>query len=144
MMGKNLSAADAHLRKALNLAPKDYTAMVLMSKSQLMQKNWGMGRQYAEMAQKTYPQEAQAYHLSGFAKIKLNDYEGALEEFNSYDSVLPGNPNTIFFKGYAYEGMKKYPESGREYHQYLQVVNQGDYANHAYKRLREWQARGLI
>jgi predicted Zn-dependent protease len=144
MMGKNFSAADTHLRKALNLAPKDYTAMVLMSKSQLMQKNWGVGRQYAEMAQKTYPQEAQAYHLSGFAKIKLNDYEGALEEFNSYDSVLPGNPNTIFFKGYAYEGMKKYPESGREYHQYLQVVNQGDYANHAYKRLREWQARGLI
>ena len=68
--------------------------MVLMSKSQLMQKKWGVGRQYAEMAQKTYPQEAQAYHLSGFAKIQLKDYDGALEEFSSYDRVLPGNPNT--------------------------------------------------
>ena len=144
MMGKNFSAADTHLRKALKLAPRDYTAMVLMSKSQLMQKKWGVGRQYAEMAQKTYPQEAQAYHLSGFAKIQLKDYEGALGEFNSYDKVLSGDPNTLFFTGYAYEGMKKYPESGRQYQQYLQVVNQGDYAKHAYQRLREWQAKGYI
>ena len=144
MLKKNFSAADKHFRKALKLAPKDYTAMVLMSKSQLMQKNWTVGRQYAEMAQKTYPQEAQAYHLSGFAKIQLKDYEGALGEFDSYDRVLSGDANTIFFRGYAYEGMKKYSKSGREYQRYLQVVQQGDYAKHAYRRLREWQARGYL
>ena len=77
-------------------------------------------------------------------KIQLKDYEGALGEFNSYDKVLSGDPNTLFFKGYAYEGMKKYPESGQQYQQYLQVVNQGDYAQHAYQRLREWQAKGYI
>jgi predicted Zn-dependent protease len=144
MMGKNFSAAESHFRKALKIAPNDYTAMVLMSKSQLIQKKWTVGRQYAEMAQKAYPQEAQAYHLSGYAKIQLKDYEGALGEFDSYDKLLSGNPNTFFFKGYAYEGMKKYPESGRQYQQFLQVVNQGDYARHAYNRLREWQAKGLL
>jgi tetratricopeptide (TPR) repeat protein len=126
------------------VAPRDYTALVLISKTQLIQKNWAVGRQYAEMAQKVYPQEAQAYHLSGFAKIQLKDYEGALTEFNSFDQVLAGNPNTLFFKGYAYEGMKKYREAGGEYHRYLQVVQQGDYARHAYQRLREWQAKGFI
>jgi tetratricopeptide (TPR) repeat protein len=115
-----------------------------MSKTQLMQKKWAVGRQYAEMAQKAYPQEAQAYHLSGFAKIQLKDYEGALEEFNSYDRVLADNPNTLFFKGYAYEGMQKYKEAGGQYQRYLQAVQQGDYARHAYQRLREWQAKGLI
>jgi len=144
MAAKKFSAADAHLRKALKLAPNDYVALVMMAKSQLVQKKMAVGRQYAEMAQKVYPAEAQAYHLSGFAKIQLKDYEGALEEFNSYDKVLSGNPNTIFFKGYAYEGMKKYPASGREYQRYLQVVKQGDYAQHAHRKLREWQAKGYI
>jgi predicted Zn-dependent protease len=144
MAKKNFAAADQHLRKALKMAPDDYTALVMISKSQLVQKKWAVGRQYAEMAQQSYPQEAQAYHLSGFAKVKLKDYDGALEEFNSYDRVLAGNPNTLFFKGYCYEGMKKYPQAGQEYQRYLKAVNQGDYANHAHKRLRQWQAKGLI
>jgi predicted Zn-dependent protease len=141
---KKLPEAEGHYRRALTVSPRDYTALVMMSKTQLIQKNWAVGRQYAEMAQKVYPQEAQAYHLSGFAKIQLKDYEGALEEFNSYDRVLAGNPNTVFFKGFAYEGMKKYRESAGEYQRYLQVVNQGDYARHAYQRLQQWKAQGLI
>jgi predicted Zn-dependent protease len=144
MAAKNFSAADIHLRKAIKLAPNDYTALVMMSKSQLVQKKWTVGRQYAEMAQKVYPAEAQAYHLSGFAKIQLKDFEGALEEFSSYDKKLPGNPNTIYFKGYAYEGMKRYPQAGREYQNYLKFTQQGDYARHAYQRLQEWQAKGYI
>jgi len=122
-------AAEEHYRRALKVAPGDYTALVLMSKTQLAQKKWVVGRQYAEMAQKAYPGEAQAYHLSGFAKIKLKDYEGALEEFNRYDQVLAGNPNR---------------EAGGEYQRYLQAVQQGDRARHAYQRLQEWQAKGLI
>ena len=144
MAANNFSAADVHLRKAIKLAPKDYTALVMMSMSQLAQKKWTVGRQYAEMAQQVYPAEAQAYHLSGFAKIQMKDFEGALEEFSSYDKKLPGNPNIVFFKGYAYEGMKKYPQAGQEYQRYLQFTQQGDYARHAYQRLQEWRARGYI
>jgi predicted Zn-dependent protease len=97
-MGKgNFSQADDHFRSALKHAPDDYAALAYMSTSQLIQKKYAVGRQYAEMAQKVYPQEAQAYHLSGFAKIHLKDFEGAYEDFNIYEGLLPGNPNTIFF-----------------------------------------------
>ena len=144
MAENNFSAADQHLREALKKVPVDYTALVMMSKSQLVQKNWAVGRQYAEMAQQSYPREAQAYHLSGFAKVQLKDYDGALEEFNRYDEVLAGNPNTLFFKGYCYEGMKQYSRAGKEYRRFLQTVNQGEYANHAYRRLREWQSKGYM
>ena len=144
MAEKNFPAVDKHLRMALKKIPDDYTALVMMSKSQLIQKKWVVGRLYAEMAQQSYPQEAQAYHLSGFAKVNLKDYDGALEEFNRYDKVLSGNPNTFFFKGYCHEGMQQYPQAGREYRRYLKVVNQGEYANHAYNRVRQWQAKGLI
>ena len=38
LAAKNFSAADTHLRKAIKLAPNDYTALVMISKSQLVQK----------------------------------------------------------------------------------------------------------
>jgi hypothetical protein len=40
--------------------------------------------------------------------------------------------------------MQKYPEAAGQYQRFLQVVQQGDYARHAYQRLKEWQAKGLI
>jgi predicted Zn-dependent protease len=138
-MGKrNYSQADDHFRSALKQAPDDYAALAYMSTSQLIQKKYAVGRQYAEMAQKVYPQEAQAYHFSGFAKIHLKDFEGAYEDFNIYERLLPGNPNTIFFKGYSQEKMQHIPEAAKEYRRYLQFVQQGEYATYAYRRMNEW------
>lgn len=135
---KQFSKADGHFRKALKIAPNDYAALVMMSTSQLAQKKYAVGRQYAEMAKKAYPQEARAYLLSGFAKLQTKKFEGAHQDFTQYDKLLPGNPTTIFFKGYALEGMQRIEPAAREYNRYLQIVQQGDYAKHAYHRLKEW------
>lgn len=144
LLQKKYGKADQHFRTALKKAPGDYTALVLMATSQMVQNNWAVGRQYADMAQKVYPQEAQAYHLSGFANIKLKQYQAAYSEFVSYDKLLPGNPNTTFFKGYAQEGMQSYRQAAGEYQHYLQMVREGQYAQHAYRRLTEWRNKGLI
>ncbi|MGD9042104.1 MAG: M48 family metalloprotease [Desulfobacterales bacterium] len=138
MAQKKYDAASNHFRRALKQAPNDYVALCMMSISNLAQKKYAVARQYAEMAQKSYPKEAQAYHLSGFSKIQLKDFEGAYEEFNTYESLLPGNPNVIFFKGYCQEGMEQIEPAAEEYKRYLQVVQQGKYAQHAYKRLVDW------
>jgi hypothetical protein len=81
--------------------------------------------------------------MSGFAtlsKTRLNkpDFESAYENFASYEQMLPGNPNTVFFKGFCLEGMQRKEQSANEYYRYLQAVNEGDYAQHAYQRLVEW------
>jgi predicted Zn-dependent protease len=144
LLKKQYSNADQHFRKALKRAPNDYTALVMMATSQMVQKKWAVGRQYADMAKKIYPQEAQAYHFSGFAKINLKQFEEAYKEFVEYDRLLPGNPNTTFFKGYAQEGMQHYRQAAGEYQRYLQMVRQGQYAQHAYRRLTEWRNKGLI
>jgi predicted Zn-dependent protease len=138
MAKRKYDAATGHFRRALKKAPNDYVALCMMSKSQLAQKKNAVGRQYAEMAQKSYPKEAQAYHLSGYAKIQLKNFEGAYNEFSAYERLLPGNSNTIFFKGYCQEGMNHVPQAADEYNRYLQVVRQGRYAQHAYKKLVDW------
>ena len=135
---RKYDAATGHFRQALKKAPNDYVALCMMSMSQLVQKKYAVGRQYAEMAQKSYPKEAQAYHLSGFSRIQLKDFDGAYEEFNAFERLLPGNPNTIFFKGYCQEGMNQIEPAANEYKRYLQVVQQGKYAQHAYKSLVDW------
>jgi predicted Zn-dependent protease len=135
---RKYDAASGYFRQALKKAPADYVALCMMSISNLAQKQYALGRQYAEMAQTVYPQEAQAYHLSGYANIQLKDFAKAYEEFNAYEKLLSGNPNTIFFKGYSQEGMNHVEQAAAEYYRYLQVVQQGQYAQHAYKRLVDW------
>ena len=144
MMKKKYSAADDHFRIALKKVPDDYAGLALMATSQLLQQNWAVGNQYAGMAKKVYPQEAQAYHLSGFAKIKLKKFEKAYNDFVKFDKLLPGNPNATFFKGYSQEGMKHYPKAATEYQRYLKMVREGKYAQHAYRRLKQWEKKGYI
>jgi predicted Zn-dependent protease len=138
MAGHKFDSASTHFRKALKMVPNDYVALCMMSKAQYLQQKYAVGRQYAEMAQKSYPKEAQAYHLSGIAKIRLKDYEGAYEEFSTYEKRLPGDPNTIFFKGRCQEGMNHIEQAANEYYRYLQVAPQGPNASHAYKKLKDW------
>lgn len=130
--------AEIHFSKALRQTPEDYAGLVMMSKCQLAQKHYAKARSFAEKAKTVYPQEGQAYYLAGFAKIKQKDYASAYEEFKYYEKLLSGNPNIIFFKGFSLEGMQHIRESANEYYKYLKIVNQGEKAKHAYKRLVEW------
>ena len=122
----------------MKLSPDDYTALVMMSKCMLFENKFKKALKYAQDARNVYPQEAQSYYLSGFIKTKLNRYEAAIEDFNRYDAILPGNPNSLFFKGYAFEGMGRTDQAASQYNPYLQIVNQGPQAEHAYQRLVEW------
>jgi beta-barrel assembly-enhancing protease len=130
--------AEVHFQKALQGAPGDYAGLLMMAKCQLVQKKHAEAVRYAESAQKTYPREGQAYHVTGVARIGAKDYDAAYEAFSTYEKILPGNPNTIFFKGLSLEGMKQIKKAADHYDQYLQLVQQGEQAEYAYKRLVEW------
>jgi predicted Zn-dependent protease len=138
MRKKRLGNAQAHFQEALKLAPNDYAALVMMSTSLLVQEKYGEGITYAEQAQQVYPEEAKAYHLSGFGKLQTRDFDGAYQEFATYDQILPQNPSTTFYKGYALEGMDRRERAAQEYYRYLQSVSSGDKAKYAYGRLQEW------
>ena len=85
-----------------------------------------------------YPEEAQAHNLSGINKISLNEFSGAYQDLVRYDRLLPGNPNTLFLRGFAMEGMQDKRGAAQHYYDYLTVVREGKAAQHAYARLRAW------
>lgn len=131
-------AADAALQQGLKLAPADYAGLVIMAKSQLSQGKYDQALRFSETAKQVYPREAQANHLSGFAKIKLKKFDEAVADFTAYEKKLPGNPGTLFYRGYAYEGMDSKQKAAADYMAYLKQVNQGEQAQYAYGRLVQW------
>lgn len=130
--------AEAHFRAALKKAPYDYTGLVMMGACQIVQKKFAEAVSFLKQAKEVYPQEAQAHFLSGFARIQTKDYAGAYQDFSTHEKLLPGNPTVVFFKGFAQENMGNKPEAAKEYYRYLQMTQQGKYAQHAYRRLVEW------
>ena len=138
MAEKKYSQAQSHFSDALRLAPEDYAGLVMMSKCQLALNRASEAKYYAEKAKEVYPQEAQAVHLTGVANLNLKEYEAAYNEFDAYERMLPGNPNTIFLKGVTLEGMQDKQGAAQEYYRYLQSVNEGEQAEYAYQRLVGW------
>ena len=138
MGGRNYAAAESFFETALQKAPLDYAGLLMMAKCQLVLKKNTNASRYAEKARKIYPQEAQACHILGYAMIRKKKYEAAFEEFTEYERLLPNNPNSLFFKGLALEGMQKKEPSAENYYRYLKIVSQGAQARHANQRLVEW------
>jgi Flp pilus assembly protein TadD len=138
MGAREYAVAQGLYAEGLKFSPDDYAGLVMMSKCLIAQKKAKAAADYAARARRVYPTEAQAHHMHGVASILNKDYASALADFSSYERVLPGNPTTVFMKGFSYEGMKNKQDAAREYHRYLKVVTQGEMAQHAYSRLKTW------
>ncbi len=138
MTNKKYSEAENYFRQALHIAPEDYTALVMMAICQLIQKKTNAGLNFLEKAKQVFPQEAQAHQLSGLVRLQTKNFELAYQDFSICQKLLPANPHYTFFKGFAQEGMGNKQQAAKEYHLYLQAVQEGKYAQHAYRRLVEW------
>lgn len=135
---KKFETAEGHLRQALALAPDDYPGLVLMAKTQMAMKKPQEAQPYLARAKAIYPTEAQASQLTGVAYLQLRQPDRALAAFQEYDSLLPGNPNTTFLKGFSLEQMQNRRAAAEEYARYLRMTSQGNQAKHAYSRLQGW------
>ncbi|MFC1453864.1 M48 family metalloprotease [Verrucomicrobiota bacterium] len=130
--------AIVHLQSALEEAPNDYTCLLMLAKCMLAKKNFAEAEKYASSARAIYPQEPQALHVSGMVNIGAKNYEAAYANFNEYEQLLPGNPNTVFYNGYSLEGLNRKDDAAQKYKAYLRQVNKGNNARHAHRRLVEW------
>lgn len=132
---KNYTEAEELIKKALDIAPDDYAALLLMAKCKIFRNNYSEAYKYALDAKNIYNSEGQAYYISGLICIKLNKYEEALSNFNGYDRLLYGNPETLFYKGYCYDKLGEISNAIKYYTAYLNKVDSGDNANYARRRL---------
>ncbi len=138
MARKRYGAAEAQFQRAIKIAPRDYTANVLMAKSQYAQQRFDRAAHYAGEAGQIDPQEAQAQMIMGAARLNTGEFDAAFDNFEDCDRLLPGNPEFLFLRGLAREGAQRENEAARFYIAYLKAVQQGPHAQHAYQRLVAW------
>jgi predicted Zn-dependent protease len=135
---KQYLQAQQHFEKALDIAPDDYTALVMMAKCKMAQNKHSEAEAYALQATRVYPQEAQSRVVTGLSSITNHKYEQAFQQFTEYDRLLPGNPEIPFYQGVSLEGMQRKKEAARYYYTYLKKIRKGKQAQYAYNRLRTW------
>lgn len=138
MAKESFDKAEASFQQGLKAAPSDYAGLVMMAKCQYAQKRYDRALRFSKQANQVNPDEAQANHISGLARINLKQFDEAVADFTAYENKLPGNPNTIFYRGYAFEGMGNRQKSAQDYYQFLQQVTEGAQAQYAYQRLVQW------
>lgn len=135
MMAKKLNEAEGHLKSALAKTPDDYAGLLVMAKCLIAQNRNQEARQYVDRAKQVYPTEPQAEHLLGMAQLKMGKFYDALGHFQAYERELPGNPNTIYFRGHCYDKMGRKEEAAAEYRRYQAAAPQGEFAGVIGKRL---------
>lgn len=138
MAKQQYAEAQSLASSGLNYASNDYSGLVILGKAQFSQEKYSQARYSLERARNAFPQEAQAAHILGVTYLQTKQPERALQQFNDYEAKLPGNPATWFFQGFSYENMQDKQSAAKKYNNFLQQVQQGEQAQHAYNRLVEW------
>ena len=137
---KKYDQAETAFSRALKTADEDYTAQVLMAKCMMAKKQYKNAQAHAAAAKQLYPQEVQGYYLSGLSNLSLKRPGKAHADFKRCDTLLPGNPQTTFYRGYSLDMDGQKQSAARQYAAYLKAVNYtaNTYSQHAYKRLKAW------
>ncbi|MGE4551997.1 MAG: M48 family metalloprotease [Desulfovibrionaceae bacterium] len=138
MRRNDVGEARRRFGQALAAGPDDYAVLVMMANTLVQAEDYPQARHYAARAKQVYPAEAQAWHADGVSRLMSGDYAGAWQDFDHYDRLLPGNPQTEFLKGLSLEAQGDVKGSAESYARYLKQVRQGQQAKYAYQRLRDW------
>ncbi|MBM9536221.1 M48 family metalloprotease [Desulfobulbus alkaliphilus] len=138
MVQRRFLAAEGLLKDVLQQVPRDYGGLMLMAKCQLALDRPNRAEYFADKARSVYPQEAQAHHLSGIAKLGMKRYGEAHAMFTTYERMLPGNPNTVFLIGSSLEGMGRRGQAAEQYLRFSRMVHSGEKYQYAQGRLVEW------
>ncbi len=138
-MGKKAyKEAETDFGSALKRAPDDYAGLVMMAKCQVALDKNTTAQRYIDKAKLINPNEAQAQHISGIVQLAQSRPDAALADFQRYERLLSGNPNTVFLQAVSLESMQRKDAAAQQYGRYLRQVKQGAQAQHATQRLQNW------
>jgi beta-barrel assembly-enhancing protease len=138
MAQKQLPQAQQQFAGALTLAPRDYAANILMARCLAAQGRQQDALRYADAARSIYPQEAQAQKLSGVLQLAAKNPGAAVQHFEQFDRLLPGDPGIAFLKGVAYEGTGNQRAAAENYARFVRSGGQGAPAEYSAGRLKAW------
>ncbi len=94
LIAKKYGEGEGLLTDALQLAPDDYTGLVLMAKANIIQEKYRDAIPYLDRAMQAYPGEPQAKQLRGVVDAKLGKKHAALRRFRECAALVPASRAT--------------------------------------------------
>ena len=138
MSRKQLPQAQSQFEAALKHAPRDYPSNLLMARCLAAQGRKSDALRYAETAKSVYPQEAQAHKMAGVLQLSQRNPGAAVQSFEQFDKLLPGDPGIAFLKGVAYEGSGNQRAAADNYARFIRAGGEGPPAEYSMSRLKAW------
>ena len=111
--------------EALRLSPREYPALLRMGQTLQAQGRLAEARRHVDAAREVYPQEAQAARLNASLKLGLRDPGSALQDLESFERLLPGDPSIGFLKGVSLEAMGRRDAAARAFQRFLATTSKG-------------------
>jgi beta-barrel assembly-enhancing protease len=138
MAQKKLPDAQASFGQALAATPQDYASNVLMARCLQAQGRRQDAMRYAEAARTIYPREAQGHKLAGALQLESRNPAAALQAFDTFDRLLPGDPGIAFLKGVSHEGLGQQRAAAEHFAAFVRAGGQGQPAEYSMSRLKAW------
>ncbi len=116
---KQYAAAKATAEQGLRSAPNDYVGLMLVAQASQKGGNVAAAQQAASLAAQIDPSGARAQGVLAQCALQKKDYTGALQHLSAFERQVPGDPETSFFKGLAYEGSGQKKQAAQAYQSYV-------------------------
>lgn len=85
------------------------------------------------------PAPAREHLQLGQQKLKINDYEGALQEFAEAERIRPQWDQVFKQRGLVFEALGRYPEAASEWKQYLALASADVSKAAIQQQIAEWE-----
>ncbi|MBI2088950.1 MAG: tetratricopeptide repeat protein [Deltaproteobacteria bacterium] len=123
---RNVQMAEMHLRKALNLDPRHVEARTLLGWIQMeIHGDYASAAAEYRKVIEVRPESAEAHNNLGVALEKMGDLEGAVGAFTQAIALRGDYSEAWSNRGWAYAGLKRWPEARRDFEHGLKI-NPGD------------------
>ena len=138
LANRQYAAARTAAQAGLALAPDDAVGLLLLAQASQQAGDTGAARAAATRALQVNPAGVRAHGVLAQAALMDRDYGTALQHLNAFGRQVPGDLNTLFCRGLAYEGLGRQREAAIVYDAYLQRAGtQSAEGQHALRRLQQ-------
>ncbi len=120
LANRQFAAARATVQAGLGLAPDDTVGLLLLAQASQQAGDNSVARAAATRALQLCPAAIRAHGVLAQAALIDRDYDTALQHLNTFGRQVPGDLNTLFCRGLAYDGLGRRGEAAVLYNAYLQ------------------------
>jgi tetratricopeptide (TPR) repeat protein len=122
----DLAGAKTEFQEAIKLEPDSALYLQAQTEAYRDSRDYATAKEFANRLLKLNDKNAQAHYLLASVDLGAKEYQAALDELAIVAQAAPNDPSVHLNMAFAYGGLKKFPESEREFQTAMRLNPQYD------------------